>query len=334
MDPYAYQAEYFALHQDCQPAERPLAPQAGGGAPPVRVAYASDARGFAGLLPSMLSLGRQLAEPGGCSLHVVVPGADIDKAKDMVECFRRELSDLPAIPKVELHALVERTSVNISEGWRSRHHRPELINPLNFARFYLHEYLPDAPRVLWLDLDTIVLSDIAPLFQSEMQHVVAAVPRNGLRGTVDYIYSKHPAIRRGSPGARAFNPGVLLIDLKRWRSESMVQRVESWVQVLFDDWENAANESELWQKEPEPTQSPLNLACDGAFDHIDWRWNVLNLGVQGYFLRRGVPSRCVEEARILHWNGPEKPWRPGGGHHQHSELYARYRPKQPCDALQ
>lgn len=90
---------------------------------------------------------------------------------------------------------------------------------------------PEATRVLYLDVDTIVRRDLAPLFATDLAgHVLAAVrsvhfPFVGSRGAVN-----HWRQLGLDPRAPFFNAGVLLIDVARWRSEGVEARALEYLQ--------------------------------------------------------------------------------------------------------
>merc|ERR1719204_19687 len=122
----------------------------------------------------MLSLASHLADPGRGHIHVLAEGADLRRAGVLVECFRRELRALPSLPRVWLHAL-EPLLVDVGgPGLPAHDSRPDLRRPQTFARLYLHRYLSNVSRVIWLDHDTIVRHDLGVLYRMQMRGLVAA----------------------------------------------------------------------------------------------------------------------------------------------------------------
>merc|ERR1712183_879948 len=116
-----------------------------------------------------------------------------------------------------------------------------------------------------------------------MDHVVAAAPDQ--RKLMQIAKGKHNF-------SYYFNNGVLVYDLEKWRSTGVTRRLENRLRSVSTKGdigiENLA----------------MNFELADTTHRLDFRWNVLGLG--WYPFR--IPSRCLDQARILHWNGQWKPW--------------------------
>lgn len=295
-DPYF--KEYMEQVQMCDRPEVPLALEDDlGKLGTVHVVYASNRGHFQGLLASMLSLSRRLAAPRSCHIHVLVERGLMDQARRVAGCFQRELAELPAIPEVTLHELrpvpfnvSSFFYVNFFPGHDARH----CLHPETFARFYLDEYLPRVPRVLWLDTDTIVRADVRPLYQMRLRHVLAAVP---LPASMDaylanfYMHKHLPKSfdRTRLESTHRFNAGILLLDLDRWREEKVSGTLERWVRMYHG---------------LDGDQLALNLEFHDRYAHLDWRWNTDGLGHYPW----RIPEACADGGKIYHWSGRLKPW--------------------------
>lgn len=289
----------------------------------VHVLYAADARTFGGLVSSMISLVRHLKTSSECLIHLIVSPSDLGLARRMIQVFRHELADLAAaVPNVTLHTL-RPVVVDISKlsiPW----FRPELLKQQNFVRYYLHHYLPQARRVLWLDTDTIIQHDVAPLFRMRMEHAIAARPTlrdghntlGGKREQFQMLTRQHPRKDWDFPNESlhvpTFSTGVVLYNLDLWRSGALTQALERWTQVL---------------RGIQGTQLVMNVEFISKYDQMDWWWNVEGLGIVKYLL----PQECIDGGRILHWSGPHKPWRMRVDHPywgkwvpHHDYLFERY----------
>ena len=135
----------------------------------IHVAYAADAGSLPGLLPSMLSVARHLKADAECVIHVIVPQSDMFAAKGMVDCFYHEAVRLASTVSIRLHEF-QPLPFNVHTYRRYGGD----CHPLMFARFYLPEYMPGVPRVIWLDTDTIANTDLGLLYRLPMKHMVAA----------------------------------------------------------------------------------------------------------------------------------------------------------------
>jgi len=166
--------------------------------------------------------------------------------------------------------------------------------PNNYVRFHLHELLPEVDRIVYLDSDLVVLGDVAELLQSMdgSNATVAAVPRlnNVLQVYIDVFLPKFPRwVPSESP---SFNAGVMVINLQAWRSRQVTARIEEWVA------ENKKNR--IWRHGSQPA---MLLVFHDEVHWLDWQWNVDGLGH-----RLNYPQEVLQDAKILHWTGPLKPW--------------------------
>mmetsp|Transcript_96256 Transcript_96256/g.223159 ORF Transcript_96256/g.223159 Transcript_96256/m.223159 type:complete len:124 (-) Transcript_96256:110-481(-) len=104
-----------------------------------------------------------------------------------------------------------------------------------------------------------------------------------------------------------FNPGVMVVDLARWRSEGWGRKLEGLAELGLLN------------------MIAMNVAAWGDFQQLDPRWNMGCLSN-----KLPLPRQCIDEARILHWTGGgQKPWQ-GRGLNDH--LWALYAPRGKCDA--
>ena len=151
-----------------------------------------------------------------------------------------------------------------------------------YARLFLPETLPHLDRAIWLDADTVVLGDLAPLWTTDLQGaLIAAVP--------DYFIAAEEIAATGSSRCAYFNSGVMLIDLARWRREGLQTRALGLMtqpDLICED------------------QSVLNRLCVGRVKLLDVRWNFH----AGRFLEYSPAQRHIHPT-ILHFCGAKKPWR-------------------------
>jgi len=268
---------------DCTPHEVRL-PQAAdpeGKLKTVHVVYSADLAELPGVLLSMTSLSRNLHTPEDVQIHLIVSKADLAAAKRTVRCFSRSTSQTRVLPSVTIHELMP-AHLNMDRMRKWQNFRRELIMENTFARFYLHKYLPQAPRALWLDADTIVRADVAELYRMSMNKtaVLAMLPEAGQwkGGRLD------KAMQKGNyPNATEYNSGVVVFDLEKWRSDNYTEESEYWTRYF----------SALGGD-----QVGLNVALVGKIQEIpDWRWNA-----RGFQAGR-PPWRCMEGAKIVHWSG-------------------------------
>lgn len=172
----------------------------------------------------------------------------------------------------------------------------EQINaPLDFVDLSPHYYrllipflLPNSPRALYLDADTLVLKNLSQLWSLELGKSAAAAVQ-------DYISCISEAVANWQdfnldPTAPYFNSGVLLINLKRWRdlaiSEQTLQICKKHAKWLVAQG-----------KWPQYDQYGLNIA-------LYKNWKILNK-VWNY----GTDSP-PSDANVIHFIGNGKIGRP------------------------
>jgi lipopolysaccharide biosynthesis glycosyltransferase len=163
-------------------------------------------------------------------------------------------------------------------------------------RVALPEVLPDVERVVYLDADTIVTDDLAPLGSVDLAgHPLAAVtnalyPRTPLGFLAD--------LGVPSPGDY-FNSGVLVMQLEAWRRDDLTGAVQRFV--------DRGRGLDLW-----PDQSALNATLWDRRLHLAPRWNAQNTIFDLRPAQLPFTAAEVAEARrhpaVVHFIGPYKPW--------------------------
>ena len=163
------------------------------------------------------------------------------------------------------------------------------ISTMTYARFLIQRVFPETvSRVLYLDADLLVLDDLSPLWQTDLQGAVIGAVTDGLDAL----------IKTGWPGLEAvprvteyFNAGILLINLDRWRSERIAEKALAYLVQHPDS--------------PFSDQDALNVACDGRWHCLDPRWNF-----QEHLHHKIAEMTAAERPRIVHFVTTAKPWNP------------------------
>ena len=86
-----------------------------------------------------------------------------------------------------------------------------------YARLLTPELLPDLERVLYLDCDTLVVDDVAQLWNTSLGTASCAAVSEQTSG----LHKKNVRLAKAEP---YYNSGVMLIDLDRWRAEDIIPR--------------------------------------------------------------------------------------------------------------
>ena len=174
------------------------------------------------------------------------------------------------------------------------------------ARFFVGDLLPEARRAIYLDADVVVEASLAGLdgaaaaaFAANASAVLAAAPRDFKRVCDHLVNCGAAAVRaRFADPARAlhaFNAGVVVFDLDRWRVRRLAADVERWVIA------NAAADPPIYRLGSNP---PLVLAVGEDWARLDPRWNCM----RGIHRQHPHNTACWRDAFVRHYPGGAKPW--------------------------
>jgi lipopolysaccharide biosynthesis glycosyltransferase len=138
---------------------------------------------------------------------------------------------------------------------------PSHISKLTYARLLIPAlFPPTVVKALYMDADVLVLDDVQKLWQIYLDddYPVGAVAD----GLSDRLRDGDPLLKDLPRVDSYFNAGVLLMNLKTWRSRGISERAFEYLQ------QNPAT--------PFCDQDALNVACDGLWRQLDERWNFQN----------------------------------------------------------
>ncbi|KAL6532298.1 putative galacturonosyltransferase-like 4 [Orobanche gracilis] len=186
-------------------------------------------------------------------------------------------------------------------GKISKSIRQALDQPLNYARIYMSDILPNSvKRVIYLDSDIIVVDDIAKLWRVDLGDKVLAAPEYCHANFTNYYtdaFWSDVNLARTFEGRRPcyFNTGVMVVDIDAWRRGGFTQRVEEWMAVQKN--------KRIYHLGSLP---PVLLVFAGEIKAVDHRWNQHGLGGDNLEGRcRGLHPGPIS---LLHWSGKGKPW--------------------------
>ena len=160
-----------------------------------------------------------------------------------------------------------------------------------YFRIFIASMFPEFDKVIYIDCDTIVLSDIAQLYATDLQN-------NILGAAVDQIVSCtkpfHNYVRYAGcvDHTKYFNSGVLVINAKKFREEEIEKKfLDILVKYNFDLIA--------------PDQDYLNFLCKDKVFYLDNSWNKMPLN-----------NGHTEQIHLIHYNFFKKPWK---------DAYVKYR---------
>lgn len=155
---------------------------------------------------------------------------------------------------------------------------------MTYARLLLGSLLPSISKVLYLDSDIIVLSNIMELWEMPMHGKIILAARGGAHAMLpsDCPWELTPAEQQ----LPYINAGIMLLDLDQWRTRS----IEEEVQKALSSKRNFVRHD----------QTILNylLRYDIGLFSMDWNW-------QG----RIFSEQEASSIKIIHFITSKKPWR-------------------------
>ncbi|XP_048863822.1 glycosyltransferase 8 domain-containing protein 2 [Brienomyrus brachyistius] len=214
------------------------------------------------------------------------------------------------------YKIVEFNPMTLKGKVRPDSARPDLLHPLNFARFYLPLLVNQHKRVIYLDDDVIVQGDIQDLYQTRLEpgHAAAFASDCDLPSTHEMVrsigmqttymgfldYRKQEVRDLGiNPNDCSFNPGVFVADVEEWRRQKITKQLEKWMQQNFrDNLYSSAMAGGV-------ATPPMLIVFYRKYTALPPLWHVRHLG---WSPNTRYPERLLEEAHLLHWNGRFKPW--------------------------
>ncbi|KAF3453533.1 hypothetical protein FNV43_RR03973 [Rhamnella rubrinervis] len=180
---------------------------------------------------------------------------------------------------------------------------PKYNSVMNHIRIHLPELFPSLNKVVFLDDDIVVQTDLSPLWDIDMNGKVNGAVET-CRGEDKYVMSKqlksylnfsHPLIRQNfDPYECAWAYGMNIFDLEAWRKTNISLTYHYWIE------QNLKSDLSLWQL---GTLPPGLIAFHGHVHAIDPFWHMLGLGYQD-----NTSFSDAESAGVIHFNGRAKPW--------------------------
>jgi len=197
----------------------------------------------------------------------------------------------------------------------------DFVTHATYTRLYLHIILRDVHKVLYLDVDTIVVNDISKLFDTELNgrclaasqdHGTAMMSELGFKvdkkiglnakhgDDINTYLRKVIGLKNGNEHLY-FNAGVLLIDLDLWSSMNIPGLAIDFLRrnpdCLYLD------------------QDALNAVLATRYIILDDRWNSLAITINEYHIKHlsydsvKIINKWRHDPWIVHYAGPNKPWR-------------------------
>lgn len=182
---------------------------------------------------------------------------------------------------------IEFIKIDLEKEFSSIHYENccKHVSLSTYNRFLIPKLKPELKRILYLDVDIIVLGDISELYNQNLEGcMLGAIPEQISEKEI-VVYKK---ILKLSKNHNYFNAGILLIDLEQWISKDIMSK-------LF--------EIEIKRREDllHADQDVLNICFNDKYKVLDFKYNYETNN-----------NRELEQNRpdivIRHFNTGIKPW--------------------------
>lgn len=199
---------------------------------------------------------------------------------------------------MEMRGIGLRDNVNMAP-LRNAMQCQERLSAATLVRLILAEQLAGRyDKILYLDADVTIHDDIASIFALDTgEFAVAAVPAG--RRWPSWLqehqtrFSEHARALGMTEPYRYINTGVLLIDVAKWNRADLAARTLDFIE----------RHSEIcWL----PDEHALNAVLDGRQADISPIWNLASSFWRNPFIRDAA------EPVVIHYSGPDKPWKKYG----------------------
>lgn len=304
------------------------------GAVPIHICMCTDDTDMRGLVVAMKTAVAAAYDPSKLHFHVVTSVEVAPLYEGLLQLH------LPHIDvKVHSAKTLQQRLSSLHVFKKNGGVRDSLSSIFNLAPFYLHEFveLPShIKRLIYLDTDVVVLSDLSEMLAVDMQGKSMAVVKDCLTKK-EHVFDMG-LIQRSNfsksidQSACTHQRGVFVLDIKAWKEEKLWEQIELWMHRYRDYKEP------IWYGEQGLTQpSWLAATSSATFAELDPKWNCFNLGKEVMPLEaaaairkmgfdhttlaelgvqintklgklRPFINRCSANAAILHFSGELKPW--------------------------
>ncbi len=171
-------------------------------------------------------------------------------------------------------------------------HCRDYYTPAIYYRLMIPEMFPQYDKVLYMDCDTVLLDDVANLYNIDIKdNYIGAVADQAVASVPEFVEYTKKAL--GIDGEKYFNSGVIVMNLKQFR------------EIDFYGKFNAILRSYDFRVAPD--QDCLNLICKDKVYYYDAGWNLMP-----------ILGEAEHTPKLIHYNLTMKPW------HYDGVLYEEY----------
>ena len=154
-----------------------------------------------------------------------------------------------------------------------------------YFRLFIPELYPQYEKALYLDSDTVVLADIAELYNTDIGDNLVAAAQEGVIQNIKVYQDYVEKVVGVASYKRFFNAGVLLMNLNELRRFQFQDKIL----YLLSTVKYSVIQDEDY----------LNRMCKGRVKFVDSTWNKMPIDIDNV---------KIEDIKLIHFNYVYKPW--------------------------
>lgn len=239
----------------------------------IPVFYAVDDNYVPFLAVSLESLVAKISNENIYELRILYTNLS-DEHKKSLEKYKR---DNLSIEFVDLNERIDKIANKL--------YTRDYFSMTTYYRLFLPDLYPNLEKVLYLDADTVLLDDVANLFNIDLgNNLVGAIP-DGAVASVKEFQDYVELVVGLNDYRNYFNAGILLMNLEELRK----YRFQVKFMYLLDTIKFKVAQD----------QDYLNRLCKGRVTIIDNSWNTMP---------GADPDKRSKNPKLIHYNLSSKPW--------------------------
>lgn len=154
-----------------------------------------------------------------------------------------------------------------------------------YFRLFIPELYPQYEKALYLDSDTVVLADIAELYNTDIGENLVAAAQEGVIQNIKVYQDYVEKVVGVASYKRFFSAGVLLMNLNELRRFQFQEKIL----YLLSTVKYSVIQDEDY----------LNRMCKGRVKFVDSTWNKMPIDIDNV---------KIEDIKLIHFNYVYKPW--------------------------
>lgn len=166
-------------------------------------------------------------------------------------------------------------------------------------RLFIADLFPQYSRVLYIDSDTLIQSDVADLYSCDLNGKTVGAVHDVVCSYLKNYYEEHINIKV----EEGFNAGVIVIDTIRFREQKIKEQCIRWLE------EDSQKEERRYVY---MDQDVLNRALKDDVCFLDSAWNFQYMYLwrldEVYPEYQASYMEDSRRAKIIHYSGEKKPW--------------------------